>query len=453
MPFSERTVLDPEESKPGIPLKRGTVIGLLVVLLVLALIAALLLNGTGSGPSAPPAPVAKDSGELKQVGSASELEAEKQRALQAAKVARAASSAASAGASASVATGSAGAATAPLPPGDPRTGIKPPAGVARTDNSGALYAGGVRRPSGAGSADTAASSEGDDSGLQVDAQARISKVMVMDESPVPDQQRDRTAGPAAAERTALTDFPPPGAVQPPSAALGAQYDALRAQAAALQQRQRPGAWLREFAQESTGAERETIRVQAPTPGFVLRKGKVIPAVTERQLNSDLPGTITARVRENVYDAKGNLLIPFGSALVGKYDADIKIGQERVLFAFSDLILPNGVTFKLPAAGGADLAGAAGITGDVNNHFFKIFGSALLIAILADHTSQPASVTSYGGGGPVTAVGQVLSDTTKTMLQRNQNLAPTITVDQGTRINVEVVADMVFPAPYGQKVSQ
>lgn len=246
---------------------------------------------------------------------------------------------------------------------------------------------------------------------------------------------------------------PPPVVLPPSAGVTTPYDALRAQAAALQDRQRPGAWLREFAKESAGAQRETVRAEAPTQGFVLRKGKVIPAVTERQLNSDLPGTITARVRENVYDANGNLLIPFGSVLVGKYDADIKIGQERVLFAFSDLILPSGVTFKLPAAGGSDLAGAAGITGDVNNHFFKIFGSALLIAILADHTAQPATVTSYGAGGPVTAVGQVLSDTTKTMLQRNQNLAPTITVDQGTRINVEVVADMVFPAPYGQKVSQ
>jgi type IV secretory pathway VirB10-like protein len=190
-----------------------------------------------------------------------------------------------------------------------------------------------------------------------------------------------------------------------------------------------------------------------TPGFVLRKGKVIPAVTERMLNSDLPGAITARVRENVYDAQGNLLIPFGSTLVGRYDSQIKIGQERVLFAFSDLILPNGVTFKLPAAAGSDLAGAAGVTGDVNNHFFKMFGTSLLIAVLADRTRQPESVTSFGGNPAMTAAGQVLADTSRTVLQRNQNLSPTITVDQGTRINVEVVADMVFTSHYAQKVAK
>ena len=48
---------------------------------------------------------------------------------------------------------------------------------------------------------------------------------------------------------------------------------------------------------------------------------------------------------------------------------------------------------------------------------------------------------------MTAADQVLSDVSKTILQRNRVIPPTITVDQGTRINVEVAQDMVFPEQY------
>ncbi|WP_348246333.1 TrbI/VirB10 family protein, partial [Salmonella enterica] len=78
-----------------------------------------------------------------------------------------------------------------------------------------------------------------------------------------------------------------------------------------------------------------------------------------------------------------LLIPMGSVLVGKYNSDVNVGQSRVMFGFERLILPNGYSFDLPAASGSDLAGASGMTGAVDNHFFKMFGSSLLIALLAD----------------------------------------------------------------------
>jgi type IV secretory pathway VirB10-like protein len=443
MAFSEKTILSPEPSKPGIPLKRATVIGLLVVLLVLAMIAALLMPG-GSDVKSSASPVAKDSNELKQIGSEQALQQEKDQALAKRSVASAPVFASPAAPPGEQGAGAHTVAQGPLPssalPASALRGINPPAGVMRTDNSGALYAGGVRR----GVANT---SEGDDGSLQTDAQARISKSMVLDDSSTEGSARER---PPAERRQSVTELQMPTGAPAPSAGLNAQIDAIKAQLSG--QQLRPANWLNEYAQESA-QPRDALRARPATPGFVLRKGKVIPAVTERMLNSDLPGAITARVRENVYDAQGNLLIPFGSTLVGRYDSQIKIGQERVLFAFSDLILPNGVTFKLPAAAGSDLAGAAGVTGDVNNHFFKMFGTSLLIAVLADRTRQPESVTSFGGNPAITAAGQVLADTSRTVLQRNQNLSPTITVDQGTRINVEVVADMVFTSHYAQKVAK
>jgi type IV secretion system protein VirB10 len=67
------------------------------------------------------------------------------------------------------------------------------------------------------------------------------------------------------------------------------------------------------------------------PPYIVKAGWDIPAILEQAANSDLPGEIRARVRENVYDtATGRyLLIPQNSILVGKYNADIAYAQNRI----------------------------------------------------------------------------------------------------------------------------
>jgi type IV secretion system protein VirB10 len=119
----------------------------------------------------------------------------------------------------------------------------------------------------------------------------------------------------------------------------------------------------------------------------------------------------------------------------------------MLFAFERLILPDGTSFDLPPAPGSDMRGAAGIEGNVNNHFFKMFISSFFVAVLADKTTMPSGQTNIGTSGPTTAAGQVLVDVSKSILERNRVIAPTITVPQGQRINVEVVSDMEFPGSY------
>jgi type IV secretion system protein VirB10 len=47
-----------------------------------------------------------------------------------------------------------------------------------------------------------------------------------------------------------------------------------------------------------------------------------------------------------------------------------------------MIWPNNASLSLTKMPGADPNGDAGLTADVNNHFFKIFGSTLLIGGVA-----------------------------------------------------------------------
>jgi type IV secretion system protein VirB10 len=417
--IAEKTILDPEPSKPGIPLKKSTLAVLLIILLGLGFVSSLMFAGTSSKPA--PSPVAKDASEIKHPGNNQVLNDEEARAARAARSA----------ASAAVAARPAASAILPIPPG-----------VKRDDNTAALYDQGRRQPARAG---------GRDPDLELEATTRMARALAFD---VDEPKVEQSAESQGASRQASGGPPLAHAgteTQAPSAAMSSQIDAFRKQLTQQMAGPQQVNWLNDYARETNERGGRVIRGYQPSRGLVLRQGKVIPAVLGRQINSDLPGRITAYVSSNVYDADGQLLIPMGSSLVGRYDSGVKVGQSRLMFAFERLILPNGYSFDLPAAAGTDLAGASGMTGDVNNHFFKMFGTSLLIAILADKgTKQPSSVTQVGTSGPVTAAGQVLSDVSKTILERNRTIPPTITVDQGARINVEVVSDMVFPESYRPK---
>ena len=194
-----------------------------------------------------------------------------------------------------------------------------------------------------------------------------------------------------------------------------------------------------------------IFAQKPLSQNVVFQGTAIPVVSMTQINSDLPGMIKAQVVEDVYDSihGTTLLIPKGSVLNGVYNSDVKIGQERVMFAFTRLILPNGMSADLGGMPGADEIGQAGATDDVNNHFFKIFGSSLLTAGLSGlFSNNSVTVNSYGGSSTTisSVAGQVLSQTAQTMMQRNQNIQPTITIRPGIRFNVMVNKD-IYLDPY------
>jgi len=187
------------------------------------------------------------------------------------------------------------------------------------------------------------------------------------------------------------------------------------------------------------------------PRCTLSRGFVIPANFAGGLNSDKPGEFRATVSQDVYDTvKGTCkIIPAGTTLVGMYSADIAVGQERILTAFVRMQLPNGKTVPLMGMQGADPDGTAGNTGDVNNHLLKIFGGALVIGALSLRFNDNPTTTTVGPSGLVAygnAAGQVATQTAQTILNRNQNIRPTITTEPGQKMMVQVKHDIVLE-PY------
>lgn len=202
---------------------------------------------------------------------------------------------------------------------------------------------------------------------------------------------------------------------------------------------------------------QTIQIKSAPTVKTLFQGSIIPAVLNTGLSSDVPGMVTATSTSNVYDnvTGGTIIIPAGTKFVGAYDTQVASGQERIMFAFTRMIFPDGRSAVLSAMQGAGENGMSGASGDVNTHFWQMLGSGLLIAGLSTAVDTIAgkgttSVTNvYGGGGSssgtaISSGGQVLVQTANTALQRYQNMKPTITVPAASPLNIMVNRDIVLP---------
>jgi type IV secretory pathway VirB10-like protein len=144
------------------------------------------------------------------------------------------------------------------------------------------------------------------------------------------------------------------------------------------------AFLGDRSPEATGAHYLPGGREAPFSPYEIKAGTVIPATMIGGVQSDLPGQILGQVSENIYDsATGRfILIPQGSKLVGTYDNAITSGQERVLVAWTRLILPDSSSIDLGKMPGTDQSGLAGFHDQVNNHFWKMFSSVLMLSVLS-----------------------------------------------------------------------
>lgn len=207
-------------------------------------------------------------------------------------------------------------------------------------------------------------------------------------------------------------------------------------------------------QQSQNPDVIQAHLQKPNSAFEAKAGTIIPAILMTGIQSDLPGTIIAKVRQNVYDtASGNyLLVPQGTTLIGTYDSQVAFGQSRVLIAWSRLIFPNGTSFDLLGMPGTDLAGRSGLHDQVDNHYMRIFGSSMMLSIFgaAGQLSQPQTNNGqqlstqqilYG------AIGQQMSQTAAQMMEKNLNIQPTLNIRQGAKFNVLLTRDLVLPNPY------
>lgn len=197
------------------------------------------------------------------------------------------------------------------------------------------------------------------------------------------------------------------------------------------------------------------RVQSPSSPFVLQEGSLLPAILTTRIVSDLPGPAQALVRRNVYDSVTgrHLLIPQGSKLLGSYDHRIVWGQRRVLLEWHRVLFPNGRSLDLADLPGTDLLATAGLHDQVNNHFIRTFGSALLLSAISAGTQLSQPQESFDGNAAsarqiaAAALGQEIGRLGSEITQRNVSRQPTLTIRPGFLFHVVTTSDIEMPGPY------
>ena len=186
---------------------------------------------------------------------------------------------------------------------------------------------------------------------------------------------------------------------------------------------------------------------------LLLQGTYLRCVLETKIVSEVKGFTSCIITEPVYSASGKyLLLPKGSKVMGQYGSSNPTGP-RMEVIWNRIITPEGVDVTLESPG-VDNLGAAGHVGKFKSHWGSRLASALLISMISDAFKYAA--TEYGPQGQTvttntsTTTNPYQSDTANTLkqqainqLERNNARPNTVTINQGTLINIYTAQDIDF----------
>lgn len=205
--------------------------------------------------------------------------------------------------------------------------------------------------------------------------------------------------------------------------------------------------------KSSSTDYKVTRQQQPITNTLISQGTVVRSVLLTGINNNMPGSISAQVTADVYDSINQryILIPKGSKLHGLYNSQVVPGQDRLLVAMTRLVRPDGSWIALNGATGADTIGQSGLTAEVDNHFFKMFGTSLIIGASSFFLGGRDTTSSTNGAdGSKTFTGSILgvalNETVRNLMERNRRISPTLTKQPGDEFLFLVANDLVM-TPY------
>lgn len=188
------------------------------------------------------------------------------------------------------------------------------------------------------------------------------------------------------------------------------------------------------------------------PDTLLLRGTFIRCVLETRIITDYSGFTSCVVTEPVYSVTGtSLLLPKGSKLSGTYNGGGKV--DRVGVIWDRVTTPTGIDV-LMSSPGVDNLGGAGHPGDLDNHWASRISAALMVSLLADAFKYAAAEhgptsTAITDGGTIysqpyeSATARTMERMAGEVVQQAMSRPPTVTINQGTVVNVYVAKDVDF----------
>jgi type IV secretion system protein VirB10 len=188
----------------------------------------------------------------------------------------------------------------------------------------------------------------------------------------------------------------------------------------------------------------------PHPDMLITKGTIIPCTLLTAINTELAGFVKCVLPEAIRGTTGNVvLLDKGTTVVGEIQQGLTQGQNRVFILWDRAETPNHAILSLGSPG-ADELGRPGVDGAVNDHFWRRFGSALMLSVVqgALQAGTAAAGNSSNGGGTTfnnfSSNGQQLANTS---LQASINISPTLEKAQGANVSIFIARDIDFSDVY------
>jgi type IV secretion system protein VirB10 len=274
-----------------------------------------------------------------------------------------------------------------------------------------------------------------------------------------------------AEETALPLEPkaPVDTLGPALARLQAELAALKQELDALKQRKSAQTTI--INQGEKGAAKQAhvpratpapllfvahdISKEAPPPAhkppeYVLQPGTWLPCHVEPEMHSEVEGHFTAKVSQNVYDTatRRHLLVPQGSTILANdQSSELVYGNERMDTISLTLVPSGGTSVDLGKAPVTDERGVIGLTGDVDQHYWRLFGAVFIGGALKGgmQAMQTALLPGAGAGQVASGMATYGNQATSRVVGRALDTRPTIKVHAGQVCNVLLIKTLQLPA--------
>ena len=193
------------------------------------------------------------------------------------------------------------------------------------------------------------------------------------------------------------------------------------------------------------AERSSVSGLPVDNSRILTTDRYVSGILETSINSQLAGEdgddrdVVIQVNRDVFGYHGrSILIPKGSRLVCGFRAP-KAGETRLGLSCGRVLLGGSrAEIYQAAAGGFDVQGRRGVSGEVDNRFWEKYGTAFVLAgISAAVRGASAAIPDEEGediaGEGAEELGERFGEITAAVLEETVNLAPIVSLPQGTRL--------------------
>jgi len=186
----------------------------------------------------------------------------------------------------------------------------------------------------------------------------------------------------------------------------------------------------------------------PAGQYVLPAWTYANCQVENVLVSEIEGYFTVKLTRPIWDATGTLiLVPQDQRIGAKaLTAELLFGNERIPGFALSYSKPDGTMVELGEAMIMDATGTLGLTGEVDNHWWRLVWTSIFAGGLEGGVqAMQIEVGGESVGAIATGIGREANQGVDRRLGRAQDTRPTITVASGELCQILIPKSQQLPA--------